>query len=470
MNALDKRVSRLDRRHFLGGLGVAGAATLLHKPALAAEKIDVLIIGAGLSGLHAAMTLVAEGARVLVLEADSRPGGRVRTLFDAPGRPEAGGSEIGPLYARVRRAAGDLGLTTHPRPPLPPGMAIHMDGRLIDQRGWATDKANPLAGPLRAVPPIALESVLLSKAKPLPDAQAWLTPEAALRDGPYDAFLRQLGADDAALSFIQPPAGNSLADVSALWKLRGDQIRGQSGRTQPDSLSGGMSRLPDAMAARLGDRVRYGVFVQGISQDRRGVVAVDQQGRRYSAARVLVTVPLPVLKKIRLDPLPAAAQAAAWGRVPYGEAACFFFPVTAPFWEQDGMPPSMWSATLPFLTIYIRNEMGGHLWAYAQGEKAKSVQGNPDAELKELVRRQLVAARPSLEGRITTGGAWSWTANPRALGNFAGRRPGGLAEIQTQLKAAHGRIHFAGEHTADLSPGMEGAMESGERAALELLA
>ena len=466
---MNGKLAGIDRRQLIGGIGAAGAAALLHGPALANEKADVLIIGAGLAGLNAATMLAAEGARVLVLEADTRPGGRVRTLDDAPGRPEAGGSEIGPLYARVRRAAGDLGLTTHPRLPLPPGMAIHMDGRLINQGAWATDKANPLTGPLRAVPPIAIEAMLLAKAPPLSDPAAWLTAEAAVRDGPYDAFLRQLGADDAALSFIEPPTGNSLADVSALWKLRGNQIRGQSGRTQPDSLTGGMSRLPEAMAAKLGDRVRYGVFIEGITQSRGGVVAVDQQGKRYTAGRVLVTVPLPVLKKIKLDPLPPAAQRAAWDRVPYGEAACFFFPVTQPYWEQDGLPPSMWSATLPFLTIYIRNDQGGHIWAYAQGEKARALQGNPDAELKESVRRQLVAARPSLEGRITTGGAWSWTASPRSLGNFASRKPGGLAEIQEQLKAAHGRIHFAGEHSADLSPGMEGAMESGERAAIELL-
>ncbi len=38
------------------------------------------------------------------------------------------------------------------------------------------------------------------------------------------------------------------------------------------------------------------------------------------------------------------------------------------------------------------------------------------------------------------------------------------------LAAPHGRIHFAGEHTARIARGMEGAMESGERAALEAIA
>ncbi len=459
----------MDRRQLLGQLAVAGAATLLPGRVLAAEDADVLIIGAGLSGLNAAMMLAAEGARVVVVEADRRPGGRIRTLDDAPGRPEAGGSEIGPLYARTRRLADDLGLKLVPRGGGIPGMTLHIDGRLVNPRDWATDKANPLSGPLRPVPPFAVEGALLAKAPPLPDAEAWLTPEGATRDGPYDAMLTALGADKAALSFVQPGTDQSLADTSALWKLRGMQIRMQSGKGSVDTVSGGMSRLTDAMAASLGDKVRYGISIKAIRQTPSGVVAEDQNGRRYQAKRALVTVPLPVLRKITLDPLPPAVQSAAWAAVPYSQAASFFYPVTAPFWEQDGLPPSLWSDTLPFRTIFIPGEGGQYLWVFADGPRAAPLQRMADSDLKESVMRQLITARPSLDGRITVGGAWSWTANPRALGTFASRRPGNLAAIQKQLQASHGRIAFAGEHSADLSSGIEGALESGERAAIELL-
>ena len=62
---------------------------------------DVLVIGAGLSGLHAALLLEENGARVQVIEARDRIGGRVHSLYGLPGNPEAGGNGFGGAYGRV---------------------------------------------------------------------------------------------------------------------------------------------------------------------------------------------------------------------------------------------------------------------------------------------------------------------------------------------------------------------------------
>ena len=44
-----------------------------------------------------------------------------------------------------------------------------------------------------------------------------------------------------------------------------------------------------------------------------------------------------------------------------------------------------------------------------------------------------------------------------------------LFEYANRIANPHQRIQFAGEHTSTINRGMEGAMESGERAALELM-
>lgn len=101
----------MDRRTALK-LGVAAAALPMQGVFGAASgDPDVLIIGAGLSGLNAAMHLESLGLSVRILEARNRVGGRIRTMTEIDGAPEAGGQGIGPGYGRLIGRAESLGLT-----------------------------------------------------------------------------------------------------------------------------------------------------------------------------------------------------------------------------------------------------------------------------------------------------------------------------------------------------------------------
>ena len=62
---------RISRREALKGLGVAAVSPALGWPnaVRATTQSDVIVIGAGLAGLHAASLLAEEGAKVTVLEA-----------------------------------------------------------------------------------------------------------------------------------------------------------------------------------------------------------------------------------------------------------------------------------------------------------------------------------------------------------------------------------------------------------------
>ena len=104
----------ISRRNVIAGSSALAAATLVggcsvesNEPAVKDDfrggkvLFDAIVIGAGLSGLHTARLLEEQGLNVLVLEGRDRIGGRVYTLMDVPGNPEAGGEWIGGNYARM---------------------------------------------------------------------------------------------------------------------------------------------------------------------------------------------------------------------------------------------------------------------------------------------------------------------------------------------------------------------------------
>ncbi|MBM4225724.1 MAG: FAD-dependent oxidoreductase, partial [Gammaproteobacteria bacterium] len=74
------RLHRLSRRGFTSTLSWTVAASSLSRRAMAAEAADVIVIGAGLAGLNAALNLEAAGLSVIVLEAADYVGGRTRTF------------------------------------------------------------------------------------------------------------------------------------------------------------------------------------------------------------------------------------------------------------------------------------------------------------------------------------------------------------------------------------------------------
>ena len=105
--------SDLTRRTALKGIGATAVAALA-PVRLRAQSEHVIVIGAGLSGLYAAMLLEEEEVKVTLLEATDRIGGRVITLHDVPGSPEAGLIEVGGLYARCLDLCTRLELPLEP--------------------------------------------------------------------------------------------------------------------------------------------------------------------------------------------------------------------------------------------------------------------------------------------------------------------------------------------------------------------
>jgi len=118
----------ISRRTLLSGIA---ATTILSACSIKDKKHDaeIIVIGAGLSGLYAATLLTEAGKDVLVLEGSDRIGGRLYTIESAHGLTEGGGEQVGGGYARIRYMAEKLGV------PLLAEIPLHMDIRLAADGG-----------------------------------------------------------------------------------------------------------------------------------------------------------------------------------------------------------------------------------------------------------------------------------------------------------------------------------------------
>ncbi len=479
-----KRVSlkKLSRRQTLQA--VTASAAMVGFPhvvraaslGLSNRDADVIVIGAGLSGLQAAVLLQDVGVDVLVLEGSERVGGRVYTKDDAPGRPDVGGSEIGTTYARVRDMIDRVGgFTMKPFIDIfQLEFALHIDGSLMPVLDWPQATVNKLpesernTGPFG---PFALGPKYAMRPSPLADLDSWLEPENAKYDIPYGDFLKSQGASDEAIRLISEQLDPGDANgVSTLWIMRSQRFQQFVGGLDGlDQMQDGMSRLPEGMARLLSRDVQFGATIESISYDDQGVEVRDAKGRAYRARYVICTVPLTILKQIQFEPGLPDLQAEAVATIPCDRSAGIYFHVTDPYWEEDGMPGSTWTNHAMGRVFRYSWGDGYYLWMQKGGADAAALSGMSDKDIMEQALKELHDVRPSTVGRVEPTTVMNWGDYPWTQGHNAYRGPGHIAKYGNIIATPHGPIHFCGEHTSVLASGMEGAMESGERAAVEVL-
>ncbi|MGP1283993.1 MAG: flavin monoamine oxidase family protein [Parasphingopyxis sp.] len=465
------------RRNFLRASAAAAIApALLGTARRADETADVVILGAGLAGLYTALQLTEAGASVLVLEARDRPGGRVRTLFDLPGRPEAGGTQLSSHYRRFVGLAERFAIPLIEDSPMQRGGApelyIALRGETILPDRWAGHALNPFDGPLAGLPPWALPFAAMGRDNPLPDVASWRDPAFAGWDRSVADHLGWT-SEQLRLGFgTNPGYGASAYSQSALmWFQILKAIAEPGGRLL--TVENGNQRVPDAMAAALGDGVRYGAGARGIASETDGVEIRTMDGGRYRARHAVVTLPTSALRTVDIDPAPPRAQQRGIRSLPYNRVVRAYFAPVRRFWEEDGLPPSVWSDSYAGRVFALRGGGGTEITmmqSFITGPAAERLDRMPQAEAMALVQAEIERIRPAARGALRPAAYVSWGRDPYAGGAYACWAPGQIAGFADALSQPHGRLIFAGEHTAVRARGIEGALESADRAAQAVLA
>lgn len=427
---------------------------------------DVVIVGAGLSGLVCARRLLAAGRDVLVVEARRGVGGRLRTLEVDGGRFDLGGQWMSAGQPRLARLAAELGVAAVPQ--YRDGEAVlaltaSPPRRLMSRAFAALARRRQLAGLSKAIArraPIdpgwdALslgEWLERSVPDPVAREQVTLHAELTFAASPHDlslfGYVANLAAQDGRSPFAASPPG-------------GGEHR----------FVGGAQRLADSLAAALGERVCLATPVGAIQRDDDGVTVATSRGP-LRARRAVIAVPPVSAAAIGWDPPlpPAAARVMASSRP--GAVVKIVATYARAFWRAAGLSGEAYQAT-----GWVRGTVDGAapegraaLVAFVVGDWARRWDHTAEHERREQVIAELVG----LFGEEAAGPralvAMDWSGERWSRGCVAGLPPG-AAVAAPAWRGPFGRVHIAGTESATSWPGfMEGAIDAGLRAADEVLA
>jgi monoamine oxidase len=439
----------------------------------------VVVIGAGLSGMTAALELVGAGWDVVVLEARQRVGGRVHTLYEPFGaglHAESGGESIDDGHKAMLAMIKRFGLRTEHRAPLKPYDAtVYYQGqRLPLAELLARRNGQVLRDVLRFYDAAAVLGNGIDPEHPekAPNAHSLdarnvggflagqqLAPEAeflmrAQIRGEYNAEP----GDISLLFFAQQEAASPGGTLSLL-------------TAETRRITGGNSRLPQAMAAALGHRIRLGAEVTRVTHSNHDV-RVHTGATHVDAAWLVVSTPMMPLRRVHFDPvLPGSVRAMISG-LDLGAAVKVIREYAVPFWTAEGfsgftitdLPFALgWSPTDSYTAAH------GLLSEFITGDAARAAAALAPPKRMTWAQAQLNRVYPEGKALLTNHAATMAWANERFTGGgYAVYRPGQLAPFYPVLRDGIGRIRFAGEHASGLAGYMESAVRSGHRAARQI--
>jgi len=472
------------------GLIAAGlASTTVRTVRAAPDMADVIVIGAGLSGLNAALLIKDQGFKVTVLEGRNRVGGRMNTLRSVEGNPEMGGDSILGGYGRMQDMAQRLKVKLidfEGRRDLSPDaqkdpttVELALGGRVIRRTDWPTHPLNVMPdGAKDRFPGRAYFQSVIDKFNPLKSFEDWVDPASAKFDGSAYEFFKSHGWSDAAIDLnynTNIQYGTSAHDISILmWYFTQAWFKLQSDiQRVAYKAVGGNESIPEAMARSIGD-VHLGKSVAGIRQSANAVEVQCEDGSLFKAKRLICSLPVPTMRWLKFDPLLPPMKAKAIRTVPVMKITKVVMVPKKPFWREDGFSPAMWTDTDAGEIRALREGNDPNkvtcLMAWARGFLADRLDMMSEKDAMAHVIAIYEKLRPAAKGQLVPGGFKSWQSDRFSGGDWVVWKPGQISECLPALKEPADRLHFCGEHTAVSNRGMEGAMESGERVALEVMA
>ncbi|ROS77779.1 putrescine oxidase [Curtobacterium sp. PhB130] len=443
---------------------------------------DVVIIGAGVTGLTAATRLVAEGKTVAVLEARDRVGGRTWTNDIEGVTLEIGGQWVSPDQTALLETLDELGLETYDRYREGSSVYIDADGTRTEYTGDIFPLPEATANEIERLVSVVDEYVArVDPAAPWESPDAKRLDETSFRDWLHALSPDRVATDNVELFIAGAMLTKPAHAFSALQALLMAASAGSfTNLVDADFILdkrvvGGMQQVSLRLAERLGDDVHLNAPVRMLRWTDEGVVAIADGGIEVHARQALVAVPPPLYTRISYDPPLPRRQHQLHQHLSMGFVIKVHAVYDRPFWRDAGLSGTAFSPYELVHEAYDNTSHGkeqGTLVGFISDEHADAVFALSAEERKSRVLQSLAhyygpeAADPVVYYE-SDWGTEEWTRGAYA----ASFDLGGLARYGADQRAAVGPIRFASSDLAGAGyQHVDGAVRIGREVASEILA
>jgi monoamine oxidase len=427
------------------------------------EHPDAVVVGAGLSGLVAARELMREGFDVLVLEARDHTGGRTR-VANIEGVPvDLGGEWVDAAHAQLRGLAEDLGLRLLPFERKKENARWYVDAKFSSEM--------PLSGRDAQVHARMSEALVETAAGVDPDTP-WKNAPPPKEDTSVEDWLRREGMSESGVHAVETLVSSCGSTVpldrmsfySYAVKVA---TRGGPGRGNEFRVEGGAGRVAEALAAELGERVRYSAPVTEVRQGSGGVEvrwATSEGPGAARARRAVLAIPFTCYRYLHFDPPPPPKFRRMIRNSVYGVVRKMHF-----FFDKPVDPSTFTVTDTPLgYCAAAQGDEPRALVSFCGGKPLLPELGLPAERRKErafaLLRRLYDVSDPRAVVETV------WNAEHFTRGSYAILTPGDMASFGEAMGGSFGSVHLAGAEGYAAAPSfMNSAVRSGQRTGWEVI-
>lgn len=453
---------------------------------------DVIVVGAGLSGLTAAHWLRKRNAKlkILILEGKDRVGGRTVTkeipAANGSDRWDFGGQWVGSTQTHILQLIEELGLETYPQFNI---------GRKVHHTGGPLARVRTYKTSIPALSPLVLldlslffwkidrlcATVSVRDPSVTPNAAEWdaMTLHSYIEQQVWTQELKEeLGVCSRSVFGVEPSQMSLLFFLLYAAAAGGvlPLLESTPGSAQELKIKGGTQQLSERLAEGVGwKNVRLGCAVTAIWQDSEWARVRTATGT-FLCRAVIVTCPPHLAAKIQYEPALPSQREFLTQNMPVGHMIKFIITYRAAFWRDKGFSGEIVTGSFtgcPFCVTFDATSPSGNaaLVGFISGQQATYWTTREDTERRKAVISYLVQYLGHEAASFIHYEDKDW-----AKEEFSGgcpvnvMSPGLLTYYHPSLRRPYGRIHWAGTETATLWCGyMSGAVQSGQRVALEVL-